>query len=174
MAKKKVIKELILPKTTPEVIQFEGLNITIKKYLPAQNKLNLITTVSENCFDKNENTGEEYNSLIKDLLFTLQIAKEYTDLELGDSQLQSYDALMESGLFDKICEVIPEKEIRYLDEKITSMVANKIDQNKMIRNYGMKMLEMTMANPEFLKSGVIEQMQKLQGDKNGDKDSQTA
>ena len=101
----------------------ENLKITtylpfIKKDALAQNIVNATTYKFEDYTKKDGTTGRrrtnqiQVNSTAQMLLFYRVIIENYTDLEVEtEGFYEEYDALNESGLLDKIMQMIPEKEI---------------------------------------------------------------
>ena len=101
----------------------ENLKITtylpfIKKDALAQNIVNATTYKFEDYTKKDGTTGRrrtnqiQVNSTAQMLLFYRVIIENYTDLEVEtEGFYEEYDLLNESGLLDKIMQMIPEKEI---------------------------------------------------------------
>lgn len=101
----------------------ENLKITtylpfIKKDALAQNIVNATTYRFENYTKEDGTTGRrktnqiQINSTAQMLLFYRVIIENYTNLEVEtEGFYEEYDALNESGLLDKIMQMIPEKEI---------------------------------------------------------------
>lgn len=101
----------------------ENLKITtylpfIKKDALAQNIVNATTYRFENYTKEDGTTGRrktnqiQINSTAQMLLFYRVIIENYTNLEVEtEGFYEEYDLLNQSGLLDKIMQMIPEKEI---------------------------------------------------------------
>ena len=104
----------------------ENLKITtylpfIKKDALAQNIVNATTYKFEDYTKEDGTPGRrrtnqiQVNSTAQMLLFYRVIIENYTDLEVEtEGFYEEYDLLNESGLLDKIMQMIPEKEIAEL------------------------------------------------------------
>lgn len=87
-------------------------NLHIKTYLPFLTKVTLadklakVTTLDKDTGNVNVKSDVNY------LLFCRMIIEQYTDLQVEtEGFYEEYDLLNESGLLDKIMQMIPEKEI---------------------------------------------------------------
>ena len=87
-------------------------NLHIKTYLPFLTKVTLadklakVTTLDKDTGNVNVKSDVNY------LLFCRTIIEQYTDLQVETEGLyDEYDLMNESGLLDKIMQMIPEKEI---------------------------------------------------------------
>ena len=87
-------------------------NLHIKTYLPFLTKVTLadklakVTTLDKDTGNVNVKSDVNY------LLFCRMIVEQYTDLQIEtEGFYEEYDLLNESGLLDKIMQMIPEKEI---------------------------------------------------------------
>lgn len=87
-------------------------NLHIKTYLPflikvtLADKLAKVTTLDKDTGNVNVKSDVNY------LLFCRMIIEQYTDLQVEtEGFYEEYDLLNESGLLDKIMQMIPEKEI---------------------------------------------------------------
>ena len=87
-------------------------NLHIKTYLPFLTKVTLADKLAKiTALDKD--TGNvNVKSDVNYLLFCRMIVEQYTDLQIEtEGFYEEYDLLNESGLLDKIMQMIPEKEI---------------------------------------------------------------
>ena len=87
-------------------------NLHIKTYLPFLTKVTLadklakVTNIDKDTGNVNVKSDANY------LLFCRMIVEQYTDLQVEtEGFYEEYDLLNESGLLDKIIQMIPEKEI---------------------------------------------------------------
>ena len=88
-------------------------NLHIKTYLPFLTKVTLadklarVTTLDKDTGNINIKSDVNY------LLFCRMIIEQYTDLQVEtEGFYDEYDLMNESGLLDKIMQMIPEKEIK--------------------------------------------------------------
>lgn len=84
-------------------------SLTIRKYIPFEEKINYIDVFINEVIDEYGN----YNSLDKYFKFTMMIFNIYTNLDLNNTY-EEYDKLLNSGLLDLIFSEI---ETDYYDLK---------------------------------------------------------
>ena len=112
-------------------------NLHIKTYLPFLTKVTLadklakITTLDKDTGNVNVKSDVNY------LLFCRMIIEQYTDLQVEtEGFYEEYDLLNESGLLDKIMQMIPEKEITEFkmicDMKKSDLLQNKYENHAFI------------------------------------------
>ena len=112
-------------------------NLHIKTYLPFLTKVTLadklakVTTLDKDTGNVNVKSDVNY------LLFCRMIVEQYTDLQVEtEGFYEEYDSLNESGLLDKIMQMIPEKEIAEFkmicDMKKTDLLQNKYENHAFI------------------------------------------
>ena len=112
-------------------------NLHIKTYLPFLTKVTLadklakVTTLDKDTGNVNVKSDVNY------LLFCRMIIEQYTDLQVEtEGFYEEYDLLNESGLLDKIMQMIPEKEISEFkmlcDMKKSDIIQNKYEMHSFI------------------------------------------
>lgn len=105
-----------------ETLNFNNEVIEIKKYLPVSNKLELISEVLLNASEN----ARFYNDVKVEVFFTIEIIKQYTNINFSKKQLEKvdelYDALTASGLYSKIIDIIGNNEIDNLYQKLQSVI----------------------------------------------------
>lgn len=112
-------------------------NLHIKTYLPFLAKVTLadklakVTTLDKDTGNVNVKSDVNY------LLFCRTIIEQYTDLQVEtEGFYEEYDLLNESGLLDKIMQMIPEKEITEFkmicDMKKSDLLQNKYENHAFI------------------------------------------
>lgn len=107
---------------------FEGQTVEVKKYLPIEDKYDLIMITLQ----KAEEDGI-YNPLKVDIFFHLHLVYMYTNLSFTDKQkeneLRIYDNLKSNGFIDKLVEVINNDEynflFNYMEETIEDIMKYK-------------------------------------------------
>lgn len=112
-------------------------NLHIKTYLPFLTKVTLadklakVTTLDKDAGNVNVKSDANY------LFFCRTIIEYYTDLQVEtEGFCEEYDLLNESGLLDKIMQMIPEKEINEFkmicDMKKSDLLQNKYENHAFI------------------------------------------
>ena len=105
-------------------------NLNIKTYLPFLVKATLADTLARATTIDVETGDINVKSDVNYLLFCRMIVEQYTNLQLEtEGFYEEYDLLNESGLLDKIMQMIPEKEIvefkMVCDMKKEDLIFNK-------------------------------------------------
>lgn len=95
-----------------EIVDFHGLDIEIKQYLPVEDKIALIMKAHISAIDEEES----FDYYIFDIGFRKLLIENYTNLTLPKSVFDAFDLITETGLYDFIYQHIPEKEIQELME----------------------------------------------------------
>ncbi|HZJ98758.1 MAG TPA: hypothetical protein VFC79_02060 [Tissierellaceae bacterium] len=122
---REVLKELESKQVGVETISFHGLSISVKQFIPIQEKINLVASIFESSIDR---SGDLHildgNKL--DIAYKNLVVGEYSNLTLPKNTLESYDMLCESGLFNVVYDSIP------LDERLLleNVLDNYIDAEK--------------------------------------------
>lgn len=95
--------------------------ITVKQYLPIQEKLALISRVINAAADEYNFT----NSVKLDMFLALEIVFTYTNISFTEKQKEDiaklFDLLDENKFFDKVIELIPEEEYSTLWEGVVEL-----------------------------------------------------
>ena len=114
MAKVKVSDLRTLVKNEIEELDYNGLKIEIKKYLPVAQKLELVLSVYNSCIDE-DNGLKVVNGNSKEIALVYFITKYYVNVNLPKDIFEAYDILIESGLYNTIENVIYDEVIRIED-----------------------------------------------------------
>lgn len=120
---KVAFSKLALPKTsTTGNLDINGQTVEVKKYLPVDEKLELIAEVINQSHDENNFP----NPLKVEVFFTIAIVKYYTNITFTEKQLETptkiYDMLILGG-FGLIKEMIPAGEYNHLKESLDKTIA---------------------------------------------------
>ena len=96
------------------IINFNGIDIEVKQYLPVSEKEDIINAVMQNA-----DTGTVVDTLLEDILFNVYLIFEYTNIEFTDEEKQGdiyelYDKFLCSGLLDAVIKEIPKEEYECL------------------------------------------------------------
>lgn len=175
------ISELQNIKNVSEVIDFNGLEINIKKHIPEDYKLYIANNIKEiifgenviNSTDDSELMGNELsNKSLKHSLFVLNVIKFYTDIEIDVNDIISVcNLVVESGLYGKLISIIPPYEINSLNTIINEVILeeeNKIKERNNFENFikdFLTKLSDKLPTDEGLKD-VIDKLPKIINDSN--------
>ena len=121
MVKLAFSKLAVKPNTDIKTINFNNAAVEVKQYLPIQDKISLIESVT-NGIDS-ESVGYKFvNYLQMSILSTIGFIKYYTNLSFTDKQTEDiykfYDNLVGSGLAAAILEAIPNEEYDFVMDQI--------------------------------------------------------
>ncbi len=124
---REVLKELESKQVGVETVDFHGLSISIKQFIPIQEKINLVASIFESSIDR---SGDLHildgNKL--DIAYKTLVVGEYSNLTLPKNTLESYDMLCESGLFDVIYDAIPLDERLLLESVLDKYIDAERDE----------------------------------------------
>lgn len=99
-----------------ETVEFNGQKVEVKKYLPIEDKLKLVSDIINSSLDKNN----FYNPGRIEIYQTLNIIMNYTNINFTDKQKEDvyklYDLLVGSGLADLVINAIPKSEISFIHD----------------------------------------------------------
>ena len=137
MAKVSFTKLAIKVNQDVKNIDFNGIDIEVKQYLPINTKLEIISNVINASADDNN-----FANPVKISVFTtLEIMYNYTNINFTDKQKEEptklYDMMMSSGLIAAVVNAIPEAEY----QEIINGVADSIDAIYTYRNSAVGLLE---------------------------------
>lgn len=103
-------------------------SIKVLQYLPIQDKYDLIMITLQNARE-----GAIYNPLKIDYFFHLYLVYSYTDISFTEKQKENpekiYDTLTSTGLMDKIIDLIPDSEYKYLKVNMEEIAAGLEEYN---------------------------------------------
>ena len=105
-------------------------NLEITTYVPFVKKVTYAASLAQNTMIDKDTGNVRVSSESNYLFFVRSIIELYTDLEIENNAFyDEYDLLNESGLLDKIMQMIPEKEINEFkmlcDMKKDDIIFNK-------------------------------------------------
>ena len=148
------------------IINFKGLDIEIKQYLPITKKLELASVIYHNCTD-DEDGKLVVNKTTRDIVSVYFIAHYYTNLTLPQDVFEGYDLLISMGLYDTIKENIQD-EVNRVEEMVDNMVAKELfayEQKNSITYIIKQLLEELIDNtptPEETKKFIEEVSKELE------------
>lgn len=102
-----------------KVVEFNGIEIEVKQYLPIQDKIILASIIYKNCTD-DEDRILVINETTRDILTAYLITQYYTNLTLPQDYFEGYDLLISTGLYNVIKENIVD-EINRVEEIVDNM-----------------------------------------------------
>lgn len=96
-------------------LQINDITVSVKKYLPLEDKIAIIDTVINNCYDEQ---ADFYNNCKIEVLLDLEIIYNYTDISFTAKQkenvYQLYDILNTNGIIEQVKEIIHPDEYEFL------------------------------------------------------------
>ena len=108
-------------------IYFNELIIDVKNYLTITEKITLAKSIYESAVDTDNGLHiVDGNSL--DIAFKVLLTEKYTNLILPKNVIETYDMLVESGLFQMIYSAIPKNEMWDLEEALENHIQAKKDE----------------------------------------------
>lgn len=97
-----------------EIIEFNNNKIEIKKYLPIQEKMVMVSNIINLAADENK----FYNPMKLEIFSVLEIIENYTNINFTEKQKDDpaklYDSIISSGLNKVIFDSINPKEIEFI------------------------------------------------------------
>ena len=112
-------------------------NLEITTYVPFVKKVTYAASLAQNTMIDKDTGNVRVSSESNYLFFVRSIIELYTNLEIENKAFyDEYDLLNESGLLDKIMQMIPEKEIAEFkmicDMKKSDLLQNKYENHAFI------------------------------------------
>lgn len=150
----------VVQSTEVRTINWNGTVISIKQYLPVNDKLALISWV----INQSADDMKFYNVGKIDVFFTLGILKYYTDIEFNaeDKPTELYDIFVSSGLY-KACK----NEMAYSEyEWLQKTLNDTIDSIYKYQNSVMGILDTVTADYENLNFDVEKLQQNISNPEN--------
>lgn len=135
-------------KEEQEELKFYGYTINVKKHIPEAYKLYISKTIKDIYFGENILKSEPdsvlfaedlSNKNLKHSLIVINVIRFYTDIEINEEDnLSTCDLVVESGLYDRILNIIPFSELDTLETIINDAIKEeqrKIDKENSFENY---------------------------------------
>lgn len=133
--------------TEVETFDFCGQNIEVLKYLPAQDKYDLLMVTLQKSFEDGM-----YNEFKLDLYFQLNLVYMYTNISFTEKQredeLKIYDNLKSNGFFEKFFSVLNEEEYEELFALLNTMKENNIKQRSSVGEIINRLIDDLPSNAE--------------------------
>lgn len=112
--------------TSINTFDFEGNKIEVLKYLPIEDKYDLVMITLQKASENGI-----YNAMKVDVFFHLHLVYMYTNLSFTDKQkeneLKLYDTLKSNGFIDLLLETIEESEYNFLYECINEIISDSLN-----------------------------------------------
>ena len=132
MAKVSFTKLGLTKNTNVGSFEWNGQTIEVKAYLPIQEKLELISSVLNQCQDENNFINEAKMSMY----MSLEIIYRYTNINFTEKQksdpAKMYDLLAGSGFLTDVFAVLPATEYRSITTWLASNAKNLYDYRNSI------------------------------------------
>ena len=112
----------------------------VKKYIPFAEKMVKCQNLAKSSMEYKENPEatpiHKQDTISRYLLFTMNLIKSYTDLEISDESLIStYDILREAGAFEILIQCIPEDEYKEYSTLLKMAVEDYLANERDIVSY---------------------------------------
>lgn len=144
-----------------KTIKFNDIEIEVKQYLPANDKLALIGNVINNSHSTNF-----ANPVLIEVMGSLEIIYTYTNINFTDKQkedpMKLYDLLNSSGLIDAIVSAIPQVEY----ETVIDGISDTIEAVYAYENSAMGILNTISKDYSNLELDATKISEKLSDEKN--------
>jgi hypothetical protein len=144
-----------------KTIKFNDIEIEVKQYLPANDKLALIGNVINNSDSTNF-----ANPVLIEVMGSLEIIYAYTNINFTDKQkedpMKLYDLLNSSGLIDAIVSAIPQVEY----ETVIDGISDTIEAVYAYENSAMGILNTISKDYSNLELDATKISEKLSDEKN--------
>lgn len=155
-------KDIFVPQYEDESFKYGNQTITVKRYLPIEEKLDLISNIINYSVDENN----FYNPCRVEIFEVVEIIFTYTDIERPEdyNAFEVYDAFCSSGIRDTVWEILEECDelasvLRAVHQTIESIYSFKNSTLGIIKaiaedyenlNIDAEKLQQTIADPENL------------------------
>ena len=118
------LKQLITIKAIePITININNIDITVKQYLPLDEKMELVQRVLNRAVDE---TGF-FSPMRLEVILELEIIRTYTDINITDKMMDTpgkiYDQIENNGIWNNILTTLPSAEYRALHQAVNDCVA---------------------------------------------------
>lgn len=133
MAKKKIQKisvnamdEIMKRFDTVETIEWNGLQVVIKKNLSLEEMMTFANSVVKSCFDQ---ASGAYMPEVKDFAIRANVLDMYTNFTLPKDLSKQYDMVIRSGAVEMVLNYINYAQFNELVKAIDSKLQNTADAN---------------------------------------------
>lgn len=109
-------------------LEYEGLNIEVKPYLPIEKKINIANQVYISALDESS-VIPSISQSTEIILFTYLIVENYSNINLPKDHIEGYNILTQTGIYKAIAETIP-GEINCIRDMINELYADDYAQYK--------------------------------------------
>lgn len=123
------LKGMVEMREKTKTVVVGGFEIEVLQYMPIMDKITLATSAVMSA--TNESGSIDQNSL--EIAFKVLITKTYSSVELPKNNIDAYDLVVSTGVYNAIVGVIPRDEIeevrRVLDNHSKEKQAEHIEKN---------------------------------------------
>lgn len=133
MAKKKIQKisvnamdEIMKRFNTVETVEWNGLQVVIKKSLSLEEMMTFANSVVKSCFDQ---ASGAYMPEVKDFAIRANVLDMYTNFTLPKDLGKQYDMVVQSGAVEMVLNYINYVQFNELVKAIDSKLQNTADAN---------------------------------------------
>lgn len=112
--------------TSTSHIDVNGQEISIKNYLPVQEKLEMVGNIINQAAAAD--TNGYWNPGKINVFFALEVIQNYTNISFTDKQKENpaklYDALVSSGAYHNILQMIDSAELNFINNTLNETLRN--------------------------------------------------
>lgn len=126
-------------------IEWRGLEIEVKRFLPLNSMMAFVEYVSNACFG----TDAKYNPEVKDFVFRSLVVQMYTNMTLPSDLSKSYDILFQTDLFTTLLNTIDYDQLDSIIRAIEMKTAYLCNSNVNLINK--QMVDATRAFEDLAK-----------------------
>lgn len=128
-------------KTSGEKEKYLKSNLNVKGYVSFEKKINTTGRIAKQSTHKYDDGGKELgikvNSVVRYLLFILNVIDLYTDIEVDFKNIVGeFDLLSENGLINEILQAIPESAVNeiqtYINMQVDDIMTNELSTQAFI------------------------------------------
>lgn len=127
-----------LMKKENKIVEIGDMKVDVKQYLPVLDKAAFAMRVY-NAGLSDEDLKENkhiIDSALVEVFYANELIRRYTNLTLPKDQLEAYDLIISSGIYDLIVKEIDEKELVELRNTVMAYINKKVDQDMQEYNTG--------------------------------------
>ena len=145
-------------KTTKVGVPELGVELTVRQYLPIDEKAGLLQFIVANAID---NMTGCFSPLRLEVYFAISVCRWYAGITFDDVSLEEtgivYDKLEQSGIIDLVMAAIPDEELEFLQDLVNDTAADIARYNNSFAG----MIKYASDNSKGLNSQITDVLEKI-------------
>lgn len=117
------------------VINVGDMKVSVKQHTSVTDKFDFAISVYKNCVTEEDET-HLINSLLFSVAYKTGLVKRYTNLTLPKDDIEAYNLITNTGLYDQVYENISDIEVVELERIIEEYVADKQEKYEQEHSMG--------------------------------------